>query len=623
MMSRLLRLTILLGCLLAATSALANTCTTCYIDYENGDDSNNGADTAHPWKHMPGMTGGSSSGSDSCMQNCASQTPKAGDRYILKGGVVWPSTVFPLKWSWKGTSTTSGTYGCAGTGCIYVGVDNSWNKGIVNSVVPSKDYGGCSTAVSVSIAPSEGGTTAAATPVMVGRASGFGNGGSYVGYYKVTSQGSGYTSNPTVQVTGPGCVNSQAVADIERAVFDFGGTSGVVWNATSLPQSSLVYLANSGQGDFTIWDSIEMRHAAFDKASASTRNVFQSDNATNVTANNLFIHDWGIITRNTGGGDGSYAIYMVNNNGSTPHEEISNSWVNNAERIINCTIGTPTQCSEGNVAGGGTMHHNHLMYYVWMFQGTKNVHDNEAWGNTASDNGGHTNMFYLSASPNDTLYVYNNLFHDNDHGSSSQMSQGVSTTWYVFNNVCWLCGAGGSIFGIDTNNPTPSGNTYFYFWSNTLNAQDGASSCINAGGAGAPYLQGLNVSLYNNVCITTQSSNHWWSVLNGQPHTVNGVASPSMNTPDSANVAISPSAAASQGYTIANRFQPPSSGAALVASSGANLTSTTPGCGTVPALCLDIMGNSRPAVGSWNAGAYVFRSGTPPVAPTALIASPH
>src|ERR1700719_1981182 len=105
MMSRLLRVSVLLGVLLAATGAFANTCTTCYIDYSSGNDGNSGADKAHPWKHLPGMSGGASGGSDACTSNCAAQVPKPGDKYILKGGVVWPFTVFPLTWSsvWSGS----------------------------------------------------------------------------------------------------------------------------------------------------------------------------------------------------------------------------------------------------------------------------------------------------------------------------------------------------------------------------------------------------------------------------------------------------------------------------------------------------------------------------------------
>ena len=152
-MSRLLRYSVLLGSVLALMGACskANTCTTCYIDYSSGNDGNSGADKAHPWKHLPGMSGGASGGTDACATNCAAQVPKAGDQYILKGGVVWPYTVFPFIWNWSGSGTTS-AYGCTGTGCIYVGVDPTWNLGQVNAVTLKRDFGACASAPTITIA---------------------------------------------------------------------------------------------------------------------------------------------------------------------------------------------------------------------------------------------------------------------------------------------------------------------------------------------------------------------------------------------------------------------------------------------------------------------------------------
>src|SRR5208282_5171637 len=84
--------------------AVSNTCVTCYIDYENGNDLWSGTaetfqgGTIGPWKHAPGMLGLTPSGGatgDACANNCASQVPVAGDKYILKGGDVWPYTTGP------------------------------------------------------------------------------------------------------------------------------------------------------------------------------------------------------------------------------------------------------------------------------------------------------------------------------------------------------------------------------------------------------------------------------------------------------------------------------------------------------------------------------------------------
>jgi len=57
---------------------------TYYIDYAGGLDSNNGTSMASPWRLAPGMQGFTRSYSH---QN--------GDIFIFKGGVTWPSTVYP------------------------------------------------------------------------------------------------------------------------------------------------------------------------------------------------------------------------------------------------------------------------------------------------------------------------------------------------------------------------------------------------------------------------------------------------------------------------------------------------------------------------------------------------
>jgi hypothetical protein len=112
-MVRLVRFAILLGCALIAGHAFATT----YYVAANGSDSNNGTSTSTPWQHAPGMTG--------CSGNCASKTPQAGDKFILRGGDAWfPSgagTPVGLPWNfgWSGNSGSR----------IYVGVDQTMANG--------------------------------------------------------------------------------------------------------------------------------------------------------------------------------------------------------------------------------------------------------------------------------------------------------------------------------------------------------------------------------------------------------------------------------------------------------------------------------------------------------------
>jgi hypothetical protein len=126
-MVKLTRIAVLLACFLFTGAAFA---TTYYIDYSSGNDSNNGTSKASPWKHAPGMTG--------CSANCGAANPKAGDSFILKGGVTWPNAALGWDWTWSGTGS-SATLGCSGTGCIYIGVDqtwyagNSWSRPVINA----------------------------------------------------------------------------------------------------------------------------------------------------------------------------------------------------------------------------------------------------------------------------------------------------------------------------------------------------------------------------------------------------------------------------------------------------------------------------------------------------------
>lgn len=81
---------------------------TFYIDYVNGSDTNSGTNKSSPWKKCPGMPGFGGSYSHA-----------AGDRFIFKGGVTWPTSSLPLTFGYSGTS---GAYD-------YYGVDQSWHSG--------------------------------------------------------------------------------------------------------------------------------------------------------------------------------------------------------------------------------------------------------------------------------------------------------------------------------------------------------------------------------------------------------------------------------------------------------------------------------------------------------------
>jgi hypothetical protein len=94
--------------LLVPRTALAGTY---YVSASAGSDSNTATQAESkttPWAHLPGMA--------SCTGACASYSPAAGDRFILKGGDTWTNTDLPLSWGWSGKSSLG----------IYIGVDATW-----------------------------------------------------------------------------------------------------------------------------------------------------------------------------------------------------------------------------------------------------------------------------------------------------------------------------------------------------------------------------------------------------------------------------------------------------------------------------------------------------------------
>jgi hypothetical protein len=82
---------------------------TYYIDYTEGSDANNGSSQAEPWQRHPYMVGFS-----------GQYTHAGGDRFIFKGGVTWPRSVFPMRIPLGGASADNRDY---------YGADKSWFTG--------------------------------------------------------------------------------------------------------------------------------------------------------------------------------------------------------------------------------------------------------------------------------------------------------------------------------------------------------------------------------------------------------------------------------------------------------------------------------------------------------------
>ena len=145
-MARFFRFAILLTCLLGARSAFAagGACpanspvagnNTCFFIAANGSDSNNGTSEDTPWLHAPGMP--------NCASNCASLSAGSGGiGLIFRGGDTWHfgnSSASPYTggtwdlYGWFSNAYNNLISNCVyegtQTGCIYVGVDQTWYSG--------------------------------------------------------------------------------------------------------------------------------------------------------------------------------------------------------------------------------------------------------------------------------------------------------------------------------------------------------------------------------------------------------------------------------------------------------------------------------------------------------------
>lgn len=634
----------------ACVAQATHTCSTCYIDYDNGNDSWNGTSktftsgTTGPWKHLPGMlgTGPNGTSSDACTGNCSTQVPVAGDKYILKGGVVWPSSTLPIDWVWSGSSTTTTTipgYGCSGTGCIYIGKDATWNKGTVVYVITVRDFGGCpQTGVTGTLSAPPSGTTATATPSMIGGLSNFADGSTYnARYWTVTNAGSGYVTNPIVTVAGSGCRSLKAIADITSPVIDEGSPT-LTWTVLNGPfnyHSPITF-----QSQFVIVDGIDIRNMNYSYADVTEQFAQMQVIQAWASVTNMHMHnsapDPASITHLQSIGEGDS---MSQINAAEQTDEVAFNYVENGEATFICPNGI-SLCGWGDFGNiqGNHIHHNHISYFLWAIKtaggcntcggvpGNNDLFNNEVFDGISQSGSGHLNLFYFGTDGfNNNLY--NNLAYDNV-GSTNQLTPGVhlTTVFNIDNNVVWNTGSGGSIFQPDFGCCTPDSGiiTTFNFRNNKLGSNSSSyanafkNAAISTGSCTGLQCSQRRLNLYNNAAITDQSGLHWFH-MNNAAGQVNGVSSPTDTTADSVNLVASQSTFNTNGENVANGFDPSGSGSFTDPSvfGGTNLNSL---CATVPWLCnanalpdSTYTATAQSVTGPWSAGPFFFVSGSPTV----------
>lgn len=593
-MKRILAIFLLCGAAFAGTcpANVPSGISTCKYFSVSGSDGNTGDDETHPWQYVPGMT------------SATHTTMSAGTGYVLKGGDVWTYTYFPYSQpTFSGSSTAS--YGCAGTGCVFIGVDPTWNHGTVNAVTLTRDLGGCTSAPTVSFSGG-GGTGAAATATLMSSSAAHLSG--FVLYVTVTNGGSGYTSNPTVTISGGGCTQVTAVADITRAIWDYGAGSRN-WDASTYPNGPFHISQNNG---YAVYDSIEARNESVVPSSNYDPQMFGSYNTKYVTFNNVYAHNLTETTQTSGQEEGIDQISLnMNGSGNADTGLIANSFVNNAEptylsNTTNCQQNTNDPCTygSGGIWGGALLYGNKIYGTRWAYRQipsgyTMNFHDNEIWLGLYSCCGAHANGIYILPASG-TVLVTNNILHDVVPGMSNfYLQMGNGTTYYVANNVGWNLGISTDAVGIDVTNGGGVGGATVSVFNNTFVGSGGTGDCIN-NNAGT-FSADLTVVVQNNHCITTGSL---YSLV-GSAVYQNFAGSTNSTNINASSLTQSTTTANGKGYLISNLWAPPSGGCSgcTVDFPGANLTSV---CSTVTLLCSDLLGVARNSSGNWQAGAYQF-----------------
>jgi len=661
----------------------ANTCTTCYIDYENGNDSWSGtAPTSQgnnigPWKHLPGMLGISPSGAstgDGCSKNCASQAPRAGDKYILKGGVVWPYTTMPISWTWSGTSSTT-TWGCTGSGCIYVGNAvgaglPGWNKGVVTSITLSRDLGGWNPASPPTIScTSGGGSGAAATPLVMPSAATDPLIRGFIYHINLTSGGSGYTAAPTCTVSGNnsyGTSTAVLAADIDRPILDSGA---LLASPPDWPCGQNNYTSPQDKPGFGIYSSytivygVEARNLLCNEPSGGRGPIAPIGNSNgyqNVGIYHGYVH--GVFEdclppNQTVPPSGTPISCPGLSNDSTsdvgilvysPHDEAAYNIVENGDTFVLSTSamianglcatsgdGANRPCEHGamgietltqNNYGPVSIHNNQVIGGSWQIRlvGTNAsgitdpwlVYNNEVWLSMYDyAPTGHINRRYSQLQANQTLISYNNIDHNHVEGSGNQQTCNPGTTFYFFNEVVWGTGTSTPPWTADV--ADGSGGCTFYLLNSTA-YNPTFPQCYNSLAGTSNVTTSI---LQNNQCLGTTAANPWFSVNSSGNVVKNYAGSTTTSVIQASSVVDTIANANGQGYVASSLYIPTTSGSETVAfaNTNANGTNLTSLCsGYLAPLCQDINGNPRPSSGAWQAGAYV---GPTAPAPTGLTAT--
>ena len=355
-------------------------------------------------------------------------------------------------------------------------------------------------------------------------------------------------------------------------------------------------LVNSA--DFVTFDNLEIANEAADNSGSwPPRSSISVNGGSNITIQNCYIHGWSIqdpIAGSDFNPTGGIAFY----NGSV------------GGVVQNCVLdGSPESDSGIGIYGGASVQGNiveNVPNGIVMADPAADVSGNQVFNVAYSvDPSVSSGAIFAYASAN----IYNNIVHDLVAGALAiGLESGAGTlgnTQYVYNNLIWNVGDNSPItIASDKVGALATSNQFIY--NNTLSS-GAAAGCVTVNPS---FFSPANLSVQNNQCISDQPSSQAWCWNNaGGSFECGPVANLSFGN----NVLMTAETAASQGFTLANSFQPSSPSGATVAA-GLNLISD---CVTVgSSLCSDRLGAARPGDSTaWDVGAYQYQTVAGSIAP--------
>ena len=453
-----------------------------YIDYAGGNDANNGTATNVPWQRCPGMVGFSGTYSHS-----------AGDVFILKGGVIWPTNCL----SWVIVNS-----GSSGSPDIYESSSN-WYSGasFTNPIID------CSFSI----------------------------------------------------VTGSGLYSST---------------------------HSAIYV----DGSYVTLQGIEVRNLlipadGFPQAGYSIASITTGSSANYINILQCYIHDWLPIDPH-GTNDTDMGGIFLQGGGNM---------------VVQCQIG-PGRPATGLSGSSGCGIHggawgiisNNITGCSQMINGGG---DNVSWNffHDAHDSycaGFHMNVFYSILSSGETQWVFNNTISNVGDSTGYEVffmhpgglsSPSTNTTTYMFNNL-FIHSQQEPMQFDDRELVVANPSIFIGIYNNTVVGESGA------------LVVGNNNPTYHFSAVDVRD-NFW--IMSVTPI----IGSPTILT-NSFNLQLSSATATSDGYTLANSYQPTSASSPTVGV-GTNLT-------LLGFITNDIVGVARPATGAWDVGAYQYVSNSIP-----------